>query len=98
MNQPPGGWPPGPPPGPGYGYAPPPQYPMAYAQPPGPMAWTCPFCRYQGQPARSLKTTTGGWIVFCVLLIFCFPLCWIGLTMKQQTTRCASCHTPVGTY
>lgn len=93
---PPGWGPPGwgyGPPSPGYGYA-----PMMAPHPPG--VWTCPYCRWAGLPtqlAQVSKINTSGWITFFVLLFFCFPLCWLGLMMKDKTTKCPACGTPAGT-
>lgn len=95
MQQPPGGW--GPP-----GYPPQHQahnYPPAHFYGAAPLqapAWTCPFCRYQGQPTQHHKISTGGWVVFAVLLVFCFPICWIGLGIRETTIECTGCGTPVG--
>jgi hypothetical protein len=60
----------------------------------GPAMWRCPFCGGGGGlPLEQRKVSTGGWIVFVVLLLCCFPLCFIGLTMKRTTTRCRQCGT-----
>lgn len=112
MQGPPGGWgpPPGgyPPPHHGQGYGPPPQQqayapqgygPAPYGYAPAPMqpvGFTCPFCRVQGVPQERKKISTGGWVVFAVLLIFCFPLFWIGLLMKDTFRVCSSCGSNLG--
>lgn len=105
---PPGGYrPPNPS---GYGYPPadaygqptygqPPMQPqyMVVAPPSAPAGvFTCPFCRYQGPPLARSKVSTGGWIMFVVLLLFCFPLFWIGLLMKDHYRVCSGCGTTVG--
>lgn len=89
----------GPPPGPG-GYGPPPgagmygaPMPMTHA-PTGPMVPTCRHCGAQTFPYS--KISTQGWIVFFGLLVFCFPLCFIGLFMKETGRRCGSCHVLAG--
>ncbi len=56
----------------------------------------CPFCQYQGPPRMEKKISTAGWVVFGVLLWFCFPLCWIGLLMKEDKQLCGSCNNKVG--
>jgi hypothetical protein len=33
-----------------------------------------------------------GWIVFCALLIFCLPLFWVGLLMKEEQRVCPMCR------
>jgi len=53
--------------------------------------WSCPYCRYQGQAIAAEKISTGGWIVFAVLLLVCFPLFWIGLLMKETVAQCPQC-------
>lgn len=91
----------GPPPAPG-GYGPPPtghgfpQAPMAMMAPaPGQLA--VPSCRHCGAMTFPVsKISTSGWIVFFGLLIFCFPLCWIGLLMKETGRRCGSCQVMAG--
>lgn len=56
--------------------------------------WTCRHCGAQGSGVHSSKVSTGGWIVFVLLFIVCFVLCWIPLVwMKDQTTRCMRCGT-----
>jgi hypothetical protein len=58
--------------------------------------WRCPFCQHAGPPIEKGRVPTRGWIVFAVLLIFCFPLCWLGLLMTEKYRLCASCGTAVG--
>lgn len=83
------------------GYAPPPQgygyAPMAQAYP-APMAWTCPFCRYQGHPAVTTKVTTAGWVLFALMLCSCIGtlFCWAPLLLTRRETSCSSCRTVVG--
>lgn len=97
MQQPPHGY--GPPPSHGHqqqGYGPPPGYPpQGYAAPPVGV-WTCPFCRATTAPRHVSKVSTGGWVVFVLLLIFCLPICWIGLLMKDSGLQCSSCFTRIG--
>jgi hypothetical protein len=97
MNQ---GWGP---PGQGYGYPPQQQQgPVGYGYGPGPMVVygppplpvgcvRCPFCAWTGVPIKNKKTTTGGWVLFAILLIFFFPLCWIGILIRETKHRCGSC-------
>jgi hypothetical protein len=86
--QPPHGYPP-----PG-GYGPPPGYGAGYGPPVG--VWVCRHCNAPGEPLIRWKISTGGWIMFAVLLLVCFPLCWIGLTMKESLKVCRKCFTPAG--
>jgi hypothetical protein len=70
-----------------------PQYPyqhgMVQAYPVGMLQ--CPRCGFVGQPIGVTKISVAGWIVFTILLLVCFPLFWIGLLMKETTTRCPRC-------
>jgi hypothetical protein len=107
MNQPPGWGPPpgygpppsgyGPPPGP-QGYGPPPSYgygpigAMGMAHVPAAPMFRCPFCSNTSPPFERQKVSTGGWVVFAVLLLFCFPLFWIGLLMKEKFRVCSHCN------
>jgi hypothetical protein len=63
-----------------------------------PGVWVCKHCNTPGEPITRAKISVGGWILFAALLFFCFPLCWIGLTMKEFTKLCRHCYTPAGSY
>lgn len=90
---------------PGWGY-PPPQYPpppgaVVYVQPapiqlpPGHVR--CPFCGFVGEAHHVVKTSAGGWIVFAVLLVFCFPICWLGLMIQTRAgSKCPACKSVLG--
>jgi hypothetical protein len=52
----------------------------------------CPFCRKKGEPYVREQISMAGWIVFAVVLFFFFPLCWIGLLMKEKARYCRRCH------
>ena len=58
--------------------------------------WRCLQCSYLGPPVYGQKTSAGGWIVFGLLLLFCFPLCFLGLGMKEPFTKCPQCGAKVG--
>jgi hypothetical protein len=51
----------------------------------------CSGCGHLGEPEHSSRVTTDGWIKFVVLLIFCFPLCWLGLLQRETYMRCPNC-------
>jgi DNA-directed RNA polymerase subunit RPC12/RpoP len=51
----------------------------------------CPFCGSRELPYRSETISGAGWAVFVIMLLFCFPLFWIGLLIKESTSRCANC-------
>ena len=52
----------------------------------------CDRCGSTARPYRTQVITEGGWILFAVLLVFFFPLCWIGLLMTETEWRCADCR------
>ena len=63
------------------------------------MAVKCPFCNYEGLPTVSKNISVGGWVLFVVLLLFCFPLCWIPFVVdgcKEEVKRCTSCGCKFG--
>ncbi len=78
---------------PAYGAYTPPSMPMQpqYAGAPAPMSFRCPYCQSTHPPLISSKISDAGWIVFAVMLLFCFPLFWIGLLMKEDQRICRSC-------
>jgi hypothetical protein len=76
-------------------------------QPPAPMtpshqhqfgnvAFRCPYCQSQSPPIQQQKISTAGWILFVVLLLACFPLCWIGLLIKEDYRTCSFCGLNLG--
>lgn len=77
--------------------APVPPQPANYGNPVSrPGAMPCPFCGFQGPPVFSKKQlSTGGWVFFGVLLLTCFPLCWLPFVIdgcKEEEWRCPSCR------
>jgi predicted RNA-binding Zn-ribbon protein involved in translation (DUF1610 family) len=56
----------------------------------------CPFCGTDEWPNVNTKVSTGGWVLFVGLLIFCFPLCFIGLLVKEDYRECSSCGVKLG--
>jgi hypothetical protein len=73
----------------------------AYGMPGGqmmrPQGWICPYCAFNGSPARHSAVSTGGWIMFVVLLVCCFVFCWIPIvTMRTSWSVCRGCGTKVG--
>ncbi|HEX8491480.1 MAG TPA: LITAF-like zinc ribbon domain-containing protein [Pyrinomonadaceae bacterium] len=69
---------------------PPVQAPPMY-QPPT-SGYRCPRCGTNYLPIVESKISQDGWVVFALLLFFCFPLFWIGLLMKQETRICPMCR------
>jgi LITAF-like zinc ribbon domain len=68
--------------------------------PPSPIQrFACPFCEFQGPPIVTKKISSGGLILFAVLLLVCFPLCWLPFVLdgcKEQIRTCAGCGTKLG--
>lgn len=56
----------------------------------------CPFCQANDPPEVRSKISTAGWVIFVVLLIGCFPLCIIGLFIKEDYRVCSSCGIKLG--
>lgn len=54
--------------------------------------YRCPHCGTQNPPTVQRKISTAGWIVFAALLIFFFPLFWIGLLIKDNVRVCSVCR------
>ena len=53
--------------------------------------YRCPRCATPTLPYRTRKISSGGWIVFAVLLLFFFPLFWVGFLMKEEVIVCPVC-------
>ncbi|MEP6947539.1 MAG: LITAF-like zinc ribbon domain-containing protein [Acidobacteriota bacterium] len=58
--------------------------------------YRCPHCMSQFLPRVERRISTGGWITFAILLVFFFPLFWIGLLVKEEVRVCPSCGNRVG--
>jgi predicted RNA-binding Zn-ribbon protein involved in translation (DUF1610 family) len=56
----------------------------------------CPQC-YSTQPPQIIrKMSQEGLIVLIVMLLFCLPLFWIGLLMKEDVYVCPQCGRKAG--
>ena len=78
--------------------APGPAYPPAGARPAF-ASFKCPFCQSEAPPNTMKKVSGTGWIVFVILLLFCFPLCWLPFVLdgcKEDVRTCSSCLTRLG--
>ncbi len=53
--------------------------------------YRCPRCGAESLPYTTRKVSSAGWIVFAVLLVFFFPLFWVGLLMKEDVLVCPAC-------
>ena len=56
----------------------------------------CPYCGTDELPVVKSQISTGGWIVFAVMLVTCFPLFWIGLLIKEDYRECYDCGVQLG--
>lgn len=54
--------------------------------------YKCPNCGSNYPPLAEKKISMEGWIVFAALLVFCLPLFWIGLLMKEEQRVCPACR------
>jgi len=52
----------------------------------------CPRCMSSLIPRMERRVSTAGWITFAVLLVFFFPLFWIGLLIKEDVQVCPACN------
>ena len=59
-------------------------------------AYKCPYCHSTAAPFTVQKISEAGWIVFAMMILFCFPLFWIGLLMKVDERYCSSCRSRLG--
>lgn len=59
-------------------------------------AFSCPHCGATDQPRITNRISQAGWIVFAILLVFFWPLFWIGLLMKEQVKYCRGCGNYLG--
>lgn len=57
--------------------------------------WTCPTCGLPQAKKISSKVTVVGWIVFCAVLVIFFPLCWVGLLIREPVLRCQRCRNTI---
>lgn len=51
----------------------------------------CDYCGSTARPYITSQISEGGWATFIILLIFFFPLCWIGLLMTETRVKCSDC-------
>jgi hypothetical protein len=75
--------------------APPPAPVQPLPRPQGigaPAHFRCPHCQSTAPPVVARRIGTAGWVVFFALLIFCFPLCFIGLFIKEEYRMCSWCR------
>jgi DNA-directed RNA polymerase subunit RPC12/RpoP len=58
--------------------------------------FTCPYCGTNHSPRVRQKISAAGWIVFIILLFFCFPLCIVGIFITEDFRECSSCGIKIG--
>jgi len=51
----------------------------------------CEYCGSNEPPYRTSQISQAGWIVFVLMLVFFFPLFWIGLLMTETQYTCRDC-------
>lgn len=56
----------------------------------------CPFCKTDYPPLVRSKISTAGWVLFVILLLGCFPVCWIGLLITENYRVCGECGIKLG--
>jgi hypothetical protein len=56
----------------------------------------CPNCRSDEPPLIRKDISAAGWAVFVVMLLFCFPLFFIGLLMQEEYRVCRDCGVRLG--
>jgi len=71
---------------------PPPPPLQPFAPPHTPTNFRCPHCNSNAAPVIAKRIGTAGWVVFFALLIICFPLCFIGLFIKEEYRMCSWCR------
>ena len=60
------------------------------------VGFECPFCHTHEPPIRRSKVSILGWIVFAVLLLTCFPLCFVGFLFTDSVPVCRHCWIKLG--
>lgn len=62
----------------------------------GPSSFSCPYCHTTAPPLIKSEVSTGGWIVFAVLLMTTCVGCVIGLMIRDQYRICSQCKIRLG--
>ena len=78
---------------------PPPAYnPHPVHAPPVPptAGYRCPRCGSTMPPMYQSKMSDGGLAVLILMILFCFPLFWIGLLMREEYRVCPACLLRLG--
>jgi DNA-directed RNA polymerase subunit RPC12/RpoP len=56
-----------------------------------PRAEECEYCGSTERPYQTSEISQGGWITFALLMVFFFPLFWVGLLMTETRWKCSDC-------
>jgi hypothetical protein len=71
------------------------QPPVHHAPNTNPLApqrgYHCPRCNSTALPIRKKQMSDGGWLTLVIMLLFCFPLFWIGFLMTEEYSVCPTC-------
>jgi ribosomal protein L37E len=70
--------------------------PLMYQQNQIAQNFRCPRCMSNFMPRLEKRISTAGWVTFALLLVFFFPLFWIGLLIKEDVHVCQSCNLKLG--
>lgn len=61
------------------------------------VGYRCPFCRCREYPVIYTKVSTAGLLFFWLTCLFlCWPICWIGLLMRDTYRMCPECGMKLG--
>lgn len=63
---------------------------------PARQGFRCPYCGSHAVPYFRPKISAAGWVVFALMLLFCFPLFWVGLLITEQQRFCQDCGIKLG--
>jgi len=63
-----------------------------------PVGFVCPYCHTTAPPFVCSKVSTGGWIIFALLLLSCIGtlFCWVGLFFTDTYHQCRQCGIRLG--
>jgi hypothetical protein len=56
----------------------------------------CLYCETDELPIKRTRVAPGGWVVLVILLLFCLPLFWVGLLIKEEYRECYECGIRLG--
>jgi hypothetical protein len=60
------------------------------------VTFACPYCHTGRPPMQKSRISTGGWVLFVLLLLACFPLCWLGFFCRERFRVCRACGIKLG--